>query len=367
MGVVIFAGGILGYSTGSAEGSRLHVAIADNEINEQFELGVQDLNAKRYDLARQRFEFVLTLDADYPGVAEKLAEVNGILYATATPSPLPPTLTPLPTRDLSPVEDIFQRALEAFDQGEWNTTIDSLVALRQEDPLYRVVEVDSLLYRSLLNRGIDKIRLESNLEGGIYDLALAERFGPISATANNWRNLARLYLIGSSFWEVYPEQAVYYFGLAASGAPYLRDASGWTARERYRASLLQYADQLVKKGDLCAAQGQYALALAIRGDLVIEPVATAVAVQCFSPTESALTGTPTETVTPTCTLIFSTITPTLMLSATSSITQIPTPSLTSTITVLSATPTSTQVAVATPTATVTVIIPPPSETPTATP
>jgi hypothetical protein len=266
------------------------------------------------------------------------------------------------------VEDIFQRASEAFNQGDWNTTIDTLVALRREDPLYRVIEVDSLLYRTLLNRGVDKIRLESNLEGGIYDLSLAERFGPISAIAQNWRNLARLYLIGSSFWEVYPEQAVYYFGLVASAAPYLRDASGWTARERYRASLFHYADQLLNRGDFCAAQEHYALALAIRGDFLFDPVATAVAIQCFSPTESALAITPTETTTPTTTGTFTTptLTPTLLVSTTSSVTQVPSPSSTNT-TIASSTPTPTQVFTATPTLTATGVIPYPLETPSATP
>jgi TPR repeat protein len=52
---------------------------------------------------------------------------------------------------------------------------------------------------------------QGNLEGGAYDLALAERFAPLDVQANSWRELARLYLFGSSFWEVMPEQAVYYF------------------------------------------------------------------------------------------------------------------------------------------------------------
>ena len=368
LGVAIVAGGILGYWSGSDEGARFQAAQAVSSLREQYDLGVQDLNAGRYDLARQRFEYVLSRDPDYPGLVEKLSEVMGIIYATATPSPRPPTETPLPTRDLSPVEDIFQRASEAFNQGDWNTTIDTLVALRREDPLYRVIEVDSLLYRTLLNRGVDKIRLESNLEGGIYDLSLAERFGPISAIAQNWRNLARLYLIGSSFWEVYPEQAVYYFGLVASAAPYLRDASGWTARERYRASLFHYADQLLNRGDFCAAQEHYALALAIRGDFLFDPVATAVAIQCFSPTESALAITPTETTTPTTTgtITTPTLTPTLLVSTTSSVTQVPSPSSTNT-TIASSTPTPTQVFTATPTLTATGVIPYPLETPSATP
>src|SRR3990172_12472089 len=131
LGVTIVAGGILGYRSGSDEGARFQAAQAVSSLQEQYDLGVQDFNAGRYDLARQRFEYVLSLDPDYPGLLDKLAEVMGILFATATPSPLPPTETPLPTRDLSPVEDIFLRASEAFNQGDWNTTIDTLVALRR--------------------------------------------------------------------------------------------------------------------------------------------------------------------------------------------------------------------------------------------
>ena len=54
--------------------------------------------------------------------------------------------------------------------------------------------MDGLLYLSLRSRGVQKIYKERNLQGGIYDLAVAEKFGPIDLEANNARNLARFYL-----------------------------------------------------------------------------------------------------------------------------------------------------------------------------
>jgi hypothetical protein len=301
VGGMVFAGGFLGYRSGSAQVASLQVM--DNLVGfqEQYYLGIQDFREGRYDLARQRFEYVIANDPGYPGAANRLEEVMRILLvtATATPSPIPATITPTPTQDFSSVEEIYQRAQDSFANGDWDAVIDTCTALRREDPTYHVVDVDSLLYRALQSRGVDKIRKASNLEGGIYDLTLAEKFGPLDAIAQGWRNLARIYLIGSSFWEVYPEQAVYFFGQVAAGAPYLRDASGWTALERYRASLIHYGNQLATQGQWCAAQEQYALALAMRDDTQIQVQATDVSYQCALPTYIAATQTyaPSQTAT----------------------------------------------------------------------
>ncbi|NTU76998.1 MAG: hypothetical protein HGA90_04200 [Alphaproteobacteria bacterium] len=40
-----------------------------------------------------------------PGAAEKLIQIVQVLYATATPTVIPPTITPTPTRDLRPVRN----------------------------------------------------------------------------------------------------------------------------------------------------------------------------------------------------------------------------------------------------------------------
>jgi len=204
-------GGLGGYQNAQAQFSLLKATQGAQTLLEQYSLGVQELESGQYDLARQRFEYVLAHDPGFPGATDKMAEVMRILYATATPTMVPPTPTLTPTRDLRPVQDLLDQAKSDFTSGNWDGVINTLVSLRQVDPKYQVVEVDRLLYLTLRNRGVDKIKKESNLEGGIYDLALAERFGPLDSEAENYRNLARIYMIGSSFWEAYPEQAVYYF------------------------------------------------------------------------------------------------------------------------------------------------------------
>ena len=83
--VVFLAGAWGGYRAGIAENQSIQSTAAVAAIQEQYVLGVSDLQAGRYDLARQRFEYVLELDPDFPGVTEKLAEARRILYATSTP------------------------------------------------------------------------------------------------------------------------------------------------------------------------------------------------------------------------------------------------------------------------------------------
>jgi hypothetical protein len=58
-----------------------------------------------------------------------------------------------------------------------------------------------MYYFSLRNYGYHLIQ-QGNLEGGIYQLTLAERFGPLDRDSNGVREGARYYLIGASFWEL---------------------------------------------------------------------------------------------------------------------------------------------------------------------
>ncbi len=352
-------GTVGGVQAARIERESTQVAERVQGLLEQYHLGVQDFQAGDYDLARQRFEFVLSKDPGFPGAADQLAQVMQILSATATATPVPATVTPTPTRDMRPVEDLFNSVKNLFLQGDWNGTVEMILALRQADPMFRVTEVDGFLYRALRNRGVLKITVEGNLEGGIYDLSLAEQFGPLDADALKYRDLARYYMMGSGFWEVYPEQAVYYFGLVVSALPSLRDGSGWTAAARYQAALVQWGDQLAKDGDWCSAQQKYEIALSYGGDGNLRDTVEQAAIRCSPPTETPLPELATET---------PSLTPTLWMTPTLTLTPFFTPPVTPT-----PTPTATDVATPTstpePTIVVTTELPPtqqPSQTPTPT-
>lgn len=303
-------GALAGYQSAQPELSQTATQQLILTLQEQYQLALNDIQAKRYELARQRYAYILDLDPDYPGADVQLAEVLGILNATATPtitlSPTPTIfITLTPTLDLRPQEERLNQAQDFARENDWSAIIDLLLTLRKDDPNYQVTAVDDFLYLALRQRGINKILKGNDLQGGTYDLALAENFGPLDIEASVARNLARLYMLGSSFWEAYPEKAVLYFSQVAAAAPYLRDGSGWTAIERYRGALIQYGDQFARNGDWCSALDQYNIAAGIRADDDLYKRINDAAQGCTPDTP-----TPSDTTTPTWT---PTITPTFPL------------------------------------------------------
>lgn len=247
-------GGLAGYGRGIAERLDAKATLVANTLGEQLALAQQDIDAGRYDMARQRLEYIIEQEPGFPGVADKLAEV--LVKQAITPSPVPtntPTITPTP--DLRSQEAIFAQAQQQLQAKDWAGTLGSLDSLRKADPAYKVVQVDGMYYVALRNRGIDQILgvgayPQTNLEGGIYDLTLAERFGPLDGQADGLRNFARLYIIGASFWDIDWGQAVNYFSQVYQFAPNLRDASDVTAGQRYYEALLNLGDLQASAGKL---------------------------------------------------------------------------------------------------------------------
>jgi len=144
--------------------------------------------------------------------------------------------------------------------------------LRKADPSYKAVQVDGMYYIALRSRGMDQIignrayAETTNLEGGIYDLTLAERFGPLDGFADGMRTWAREYMLGASFWELNWSEAVRYFAEVYEQAPNLRDASNFTATQRYATALLRYGDlQATAKSlhDRCQALDSWGASQAI--------------------------------------------------------------------------------------------------------
>jgi tetratricopeptide (TPR) repeat protein len=260
--VIVLAGLLLGIVAGMNARKQAELTQIKQSLGEQFDLGVQELNEGQYDRARQRFEYVLKYDPEYPGAQDKLTEVLVLLSATATPSASPtPEISPTP--DLRGVEELFTQAQQKLAASDWDGTQAILDSLRKKNPEYFTIQVDGMYYILLRNRGVDKILVQQNLEGGIYDLTLSERFGPLDNYAAGLRNFSRLYLTGSSLWGVDWEKVVFYFQQLAAALPGLSDSSGFTAGERYYLGLIEYGKVLLNKDKPCDAQIQFDLAWSI--------------------------------------------------------------------------------------------------------
>jgi tetratricopeptide (TPR) repeat protein len=258
-----------GYRSGIEQRKQAEGVLVAQSVQEQFQLGILDMEDGRYDMARQRFEYVIQLDPNYPGVTDKLADVLVQINVTATPT-LVLTPTPSPTPDLRGVEELYNTARDHMANQEWDQAVNALLTLRKKDPGFQTVSVDGMLYMAFRNRGTGKILGTCDLEGGIYDLSQAEQFGPLDTDSNSYITWASMYSTGASFWDLDWAQAVYYFAQVGPAFPNLCDGSGLTAGERYRLALVGYGDSFVKLGDWCAAAEQYTAALALSADTTVE-------------------------------------------------------------------------------------------------
>ena len=284
--LILLAAGIFsGYQTGLNDRKNAQVAILDDQLAEQFQQGIKAMESGLYQVALLNFQFILEHNANYPGAQDKLVEV--LLHLSLSPTPyFIPTPEFTATPDLRGAELIFNQAHDLYIAEDWVGALEALDALRKVDLTFRTVEVDGMYYMALIMRGEAKIVNQDctsiNLEGGIYDLSLAERFGPLDNYAESLRTWARLYITGASFWEIDWNQAIYYFDQLYRNMPYMMDSSCMTSMQRYRYAAIKYADLLVSTGDICGAREYYESALQIANpdnDLVA-PTATFVMDTC---------------------------------------------------------------------------------------
>ena len=246
-------GGVGGYLQALQDREQYAESIVSTEVADQFLLGLIRFERGQYEIALQHFEYVLQIDPDNTAAAEKLTEtILKLNEIDALPTAAPtPTVTPTPDR--RDLEELFNSVISLRNQENWTALIENLDSLRKKNPDYNAVEVDGLYYIAYRNRGVQRIQIEGNLEGGIFDLNRAELFGPLDIDARNYREWASKYITGVSFWGIDWEQVVNYFGPLAISAPYLSDSEFFTAQDR-----LATAQVEVNLAILTRARARYA-------------------------------------------------------------------------------------------------------------
>src|SRR5215216_2626243 len=250
--IVLLALAILtGYSSGLGVRKSNQTTVITQQLGEQYQNMLIDIQFGRYENARQRLEWIISQDPTFPGAQEKLTEVL-VLSNRPTPT-LTPSLTPTP--DFSGAQEAFTNAQQLIAAQDWPGAIGALDQMRKLDKNYEQSKVDGMYYFALRNYGYDLITRQGNLEGGIYQLTLAERFGPLDRDSNGLREGARYYIIGASFWGLDWAQAVSYFEQVQAWGN-LWDGS-MTATERYWFASMRYGDELFENGQFCDAVAQY--------------------------------------------------------------------------------------------------------------
>ena len=247
-----------GYSSGIGVRKSNQSTVITQQIAEQYQNALIDIQFTRYEIARQRLEWIIDNDPSFPGAQQKLTEV---LVLTNLPTPSP-TASLTPTPDFTGAQDAFTKAQQLIAAQDWPGAIQALDQMRKMDANFQTSLVDGMYYFALRNYGYDLITKQGNLEGGIYQLTLAERFGPLDRDSNGLREGARYYLIGASFWELNWKEAVSYFDQVYRGWSGLWDGT-MTAGERFAFASMRYGDELFAEEQFCDALTQYQNAQAI--------------------------------------------------------------------------------------------------------
>jgi hypothetical protein len=291
-----------GYNVGIGDRKAAEGGIIMQQLAEQYQFAIVDMQFGRYEAARQRLEFIIAHDPGFAGAGARLTEVLVLgVIPTATPAP---TVTPTP--DSSGAESAYQRAVQLIQAQDWPNALSALDQVRKLDPNFKTAQVDGMYYFALRNLGVALIT-HGNLEGGIYHITLAERFGTLDNTAYQLRDNARFYVNAASFWELDWKLAAEYFGqLAGSG---LWDGT-MTAGERYHQASMRYGDVLFREESYCDAYQQYQNALTggALDDLAARnssqayqacyPATAAPPPTTIATSETATVGSPTEPPTP---------------------------------------------------------------------
>ncbi len=299
--LIVGVGGFGGYSAGIS----IRKAADQNNRNVEaalhFQLGIADFQAGRYEFAKQRFAYVIQLNPAYPGAMEAMAKVTIIMSATATPT-VAPSPTAAPTLDMSGAEALLAQAKQLLGAQDWNGTMNALDILRKNNPTFKTLEVDGLYYKALRFRGIQKILQVGNLEGGIYDFAMMQRFGPVDREVRDTESWAVMYINAAKYWKVDWKSAIKYLAEIYPYFPGLMDGSSRTVADRYRESMARYADELLLKEKWCSAEEYYIQSFALGADKQFQENYTRAHNKCLAsqPTEIPPTDiVPTDEVVPT--------------------------------------------------------------------
>nr|MBN1229661.1 tetratricopeptide repeat protein [Anaerolineae bacterium] len=293
------------------------------ELDIQYALGIQNLNSGDYNMAAQRFAWILQHDPAYPGAAALLAQAR----QGAAPTQFVPTA--IPTSSAETIDDQFAEAVGYFDSGQWEIAIARLQGIIVQDPAYRQAEVHDMLIRAYTTLGLTYVRGD-RIEEGILLLEQAALIQPLDAQTEGELLMATYYVTGKTYWGLNWPVVIENFYTIYRIAPDYRDV-----RTRLWQAYIIFGDELAATGAYCDAVEYYEQALQIRADDEVEGSYSIVVEMCANPTpassdtpetegtiteeaEVVTTGTPEPTETPDIETPPYTSTPTFTPTATAS-------------------------------------------------
>jgi tetratricopeptide (TPR) repeat protein len=259
------------------------------DIGLQFELGVTDLAEGRYELAVQRFSWVVERQPGYPGAAERLAEARQKL-AEASADSVEVEATPVPTSAAGgDLDKLYDEAVTYFEDGQWEAAIDRLQDIQNQAPTFKEIDVKEMLHEALKNQGLAELRA-GRFEEGVFLLEQAMEIKPLDDQSEGEYLLASFYVAGLRYWDINWPVVIQNYQEIYDVMPTYYDVADrlWDAH-------VLYGDQLIALSDPCAAAEQYLAALGMVWDVEVGEKYDETNDACLNPTPippDALDGTP---------------------------------------------------------------------------
>jgi hypothetical protein len=156
---------------------------------EHFNYGVQALTQGDLAAAKTQFLYVNELVPNFPGLVEKLTEVELQMALALTPIATPtPEPVAIPTGGST--DEYFNLAQQAIQNQDWASALKLLETIRNIDLNYKQTQMDDLYYLVLRNLGVAQIKA-NDLETGIFNLTLAAKFAPLDVDAARYLSYAK--------------------------------------------------------------------------------------------------------------------------------------------------------------------------------
>jgi tetratricopeptide (TPR) repeat protein len=285
LGVAAWGGATAGQN--ERETSATQTTAADMDL--QFELGLADLADGRYELAAQRFSWIVERVPGYPGAAERLAEARQGLAASSAGS-ADVVATAVPTSAAGgDLNLLYDEATTYFENQEWQAAITRLQDIQNEDPTFKEIDVKEMLHEALKNQGLAELRA-GRFEEGVFLLDQAIDIKPLDEQAEGEYVLASFYVAGLRYWDINWPVVIENYQEIYNVMPTYYDVADrlWDAH-------VLYGDQLIAASDPCAASEQYLAALGMVWDVAVGEKYDDANYACLNPTPippDALDGTP---------------------------------------------------------------------------
>jgi|GEM_PF-1047358 len=243
------------------------------DLNLQFTLGLDDLQAGRYELAAQRFRWILQRDPARTDVAAALDEAERrLLNPDTTPTP-----TRVPAASGQDLETLFAEASDYYARQQWENAIIRLQEIQARDAGFREVEVKQTLHTALKTLGLIYIRGD-RIEEGILLLEQAREIRPLDDLTEGEIYLATLYLTGRSYKQLNWAIAIQNFEALYAVAPTYRDVESQLL-ESYKS----YGAVLTAQNAWCEAEQVYEAALTLENSAELQEEYEAAHRACSDP------------------------------------------------------------------------------------